>query len=542
MLSCKDNQPIPMVDPFDCTPCESSYCVPIEQGDTNTIEVSLDEITENLITNGDFASGTGWTVGAAWSIGSGVAHAVGVGLPGSNLTKTIDSTITAGYYLVQFDLLNVDLGTTTLYVTIGGTQYDLTGTGVLAQTISLYYYLTAPSTNTIAFTIVSGDLEVDNVEVYKLSSVQYEIKDCTTDEVFYTNDDNDGIAYYKTSDLAIYTETGLQFPSANNIAQQGYASVTLNWTEIDLPDGCYCICFKDAGLLGYEFIENGTFGSSANWDIVNTGATGWSITAGVARHSNIAPPGADTISQTLVTPLDADMCYNLELDIIAAGSWDLTIKYDTATETNVAIGAYLGSGNALNSVIALPANKAITVIHFISETYQYDLDNISIQADPECVLCETTNCISLREEWDTFATTRKMCNILVTGTNANKAFGFSAGYSFTGRIFGVIRNASYPDIDNTEYKDFTGLKSLQYNDNEKVSELQIAEVPQGVHDWFRLALRSQTLTFEIAGETKTFIKKAGDYTPNWRKSSPNAPVIVEIQEVQQVASNARNVS
>lgn len=532
-ISCKKNQPIPMVDPFDCTPCESSYCVPIEQGDTNTIEVELTELTENLITNGTFASASGWTLGANWTIGGGKATFDGLGA--SALSRSTDSTLTEGYYLIKVDitLLNVDY--LSLSISLGGQGvFSTSGISTSGWTDRTYYFYgyIVPSNNTLSF--IGGDgfsISIDNVEVYKFSSVQYEIKDCTTDEVFYTNDDNDGITYFESGEMTDGSEY-IEYLA-------GFASVILNWAEIGLPDGCYCICFKDAALLGYEFIENGTFGSSANWDIVNTGATGWSITAGVARHSNIAPPGDDVISQTLVTPLVATMCYKLTYDVTAGGFSDLTITGDTATETGILLGTVLGSGSYSGSIDI--SGKAITVVHFTAATYQFDMDNVSIQADPECVLCETTNCISLREDWDTFATTRKMCNILVTGTNANKAFGFSAGYSFTGRIFGVIRNASYPDIDNTEYKDFTGLKSLQYNDNEKVQELQIAEVPQGVHDWFRLALRSQTLTFEIAGQTKNFIKKAGDYTPNWRKSSPNAPVIVEIQEVQQVASNARNV-
>lgn len=540
MLSCKKNQVLPFQDDFNCIPCESSYCVPIEQGDTNTIEVSLTEITDNLITNGNFASSSGWTIGTDWAIASGKATANFT--TGGVLSRPIDSTITAGYYLVQFDVISaaVSFG---LKVRIGGALIPgplvgtIAGTHLGTTTYKFYKYIdTADITdNLLSFEVISGDeFSIDNVVLYKISSIQYEIKNCDTDEVFYTNDNNEGIVYF---------ETGLLTPTAGdddgNSADVAYATVTLNWTEIGLDDGCYCICFKDAGLIGYEFIENGTFDSSDNWIINNTGS-GWTITAGVARHTGFAPAGDDDLDQTLVVPLSPTQEYELTFDTISAGSWSVRVLLTSAT---FAISQdFAGTGNASNShVFSGISGEQIIGITFrsVGGGNTFDIDNVSIKAHD--VACETSNCISLRESWDTFATTRKMCNILVTGTNANKAFGFSAGYSFKGRIFGVIRNASYPDIDNTEYKDFTGLKSLQYNDNEKISELSVYEVPEGVHDWLRLALRSQTLTLEIAGQSRNFIKKAGDYTPNNRKSSPNSPVIVEIQEVQQVPATARNV-
>ena len=77
-------------------------------------------------------------------------------------------------------------------------------------------------------------------------------------------------------------------------------------------------------------------------------------------------------------------------------------------------------------------------------------------------------------------------------------------------------------------------------DREKIKELQVFQVPQYVHDWLELALSSQTVTLTINGVSKNFIKVQGDYTPNWRKRSVDAPVIVEIQETQQLPYNARN--
>ena len=64
------------------------------------------------------------------------------------------------------------------------------------------------------------------------------------------------------------------------------------------------------------------------------------------------------------------------------------------------------------------------------------------------------------------------------------------------------RNKKYYE----QHKDLSGLLSLQYNDNEKIKELQIYEVSEITHDWLRLALRCKTLTLEISGVSRSFVK------------------------------------
>ena len=336
----------------------------------------------------------------------------------------------------------------------------------------------------------------------------------------------------------------LQFPQANNLSlvESPYAIITLDWDSIDLDEGCYCLCVKDGGLIGFEYIQNGGFDSEDNWTIVNTGLDGWEITGGQAVHNSEGAGSYDGMYQTLNTFLTPGLNYILSFDVIDATSWQVFYQINSASyagDTPVN-----GSGNTSVSVtiaggiLGEPVERITLTVSNVNDSI---LDNVSLVVDPDSLPCTTSNCISLKESWDTWASTRKMCNILVTGSNDNSAFGFASDYDFSGRIFGVIRNGSYPDIENTEYKDLTGLKSIQYNDNEKFKELQVYQVPSGVHDWLRLALRCQDLTLTINGTEKSFIKKPGDYTPNWRKSSPEAPVIVEIQEVQQVSSMARNV-
>lgn len=547
-ISCKKDQPIIFTDDFDCLPCASGYCTPVEVGDTSQIQVDLTALSADLITNGNFASASGWTVGADWAISGGTANSdYNLGGTDAILSRAVNETITEGYYQIQFDLIS-DAVVVALKVYLGGALIPgplvgtISGAHVGTTTYKLFKYIdTADITdNLIQFEAIagSGNFSIDNVSAYRLSAVQYTIQDCETDEVFYTDTTNVGISYF---------ETALLSPTASddkgNSTDYGYAIITLDWDGMDLDtDQCYCMCIKDKGLLGYEYIRNGNFDSTDFWDIVNTGLDGWAITGGQAVHTSEIPGGNDTLTQTLQQTLDPEVCYVITFDVIDAGSWGINVFFGTQA------AVLSGSGNSTQT-IEFSGETVTTITFSVGATNDSIIDNVSIKPNPDavdrdgnsCFPCIISNCISLKESWDTWASTRKMCNILVTGSNDNSAFGFASDYDFSGRIFGVIRNGSYPDIENTEYKDLTGLKSIQYNDNEKFKELQVYQVPSGVHDWLRLALRCQDLTLTINGTEKSFIKKPGDYTPNWRKSSPEAPVIVEIQEVQQVSSMARNV-
>lgn len=538
-ISCNKNQPIFFEDDFNCNPCVSEYCIPVETGDTSYIQVGLSEISGNLISNGNFASSSGWTLDPEWTIGTGKATFSGVS--GGDMSRTTDYALTEGYYLVKIDITLLNIDYLSLSISLGGQGVFATSgistSGWTDRTYYFYGYIT-PSSNTLLISGGSGySISVDNIEVYKLSEVEYDIKDCDTDEVLYTNNTNTNIVYFESGSMTSGTEYFEYL--------QGLATITLNWTTLALGEGCFCICVKDGGLLGYERVKNGFFGSSSDWTITNSG-TGWTIGAGVAEHVSGGAAGNDDLEQTLTAVLDSTIDYTLTFDLVfvsGAGDAAMDILYDTALLTNQTLISYPAIAAGFSGSIAIN-NIAITKIRFRSTAAglrTFSLDNVSILATEASLLCEeNSNCISVRTDWDAFCTTRKMCNILVNATNTNSAFGFSAGYDFKGRVFGQIRNGIGRDNETVIYRDLSGLSALEYSERTKVKELQVFQVPQGVHDWLELALSSQTVNLTINGVTKEFVKVAGDYSPNWRKTSSDAPVIVEIFEAQQVPNNARN--
>lgn len=539
-ISCNKNQPIFFEDDFNCQPCVSTYCVPVETGDTSQIEVALTALSGNLISNGNFASSSGWTLVGGAVISGGM---VTTDNTPNQIGRDADYQLTSGYYRLTFTFVSDVVDNISGIVEVGGINTVSFSGKPFAQTVNWYFYLNNPTTNFLNIITTEGTMSLDNMSLTRMSSVAFDIKDCDTEEVLYSETDNSSVAYYlNTTTSVAFGVSGIgQYQYQNT---SSYAIITLNWTELALGEGCFCICVKDGGLLGYERIKNGFFGSADFWTITNSGAKGWVIAAGVAKHEVTGGAGDDILEQELTTPLSAGSCYKLTFDVAAvAGVGDTTLDV-----------IYLLDGSPVSSDTILLSSFPVSIerdIDFAVDTIQFvateaglrdiSIDNVSILLDVTCLQCEeNSNCISVRTDWDAFCTTRKMCNILVTGTNTNSAFGFSAGYDFVGRVFGQIRNGVGRDTETVIYDNLDGLNSLQYSDRKKVKELQIFEVPQGVHDWLELALCSQSLTLEINGVSKSFVKVAGDYAPNWRKTSANAPVIVEIMESQQTPPNARN--
>lgn len=112
-----------------------------------------------LVTNGDFSSGTGWTTGGGWAIGSGVATATSTS---TTLVGSSYPVVGGRGYRVEFDVVTITGGT--LFVRVGqGTAQTFTTTG--RKTCILY------STDTTGIEFYGGTVScsIDNISVRELA-------------------------------------------------------------------------------------------------------------------------------------------------------------------------------------------------------------------------------------------------------------------------------------------------------------------------------------------------------------------------------------
>ena len=121
-----------------------------------TTQESTNRVTNGTfaeyVTNGAFATDTGWTKGTGWTIGSGVADATGA--ISTALSQTLAITLIEGYaYTITFTVATVSAGTIT--PSIGGTAGTTRSTAatftesIVAGTTQLLEFDTAGFTGTI---------------------------------------------------------------------------------------------------------------------------------------------------------------------------------------------------------------------------------------------------------------------------------------------------------------------------------------------------------------------------------------------------------
>lgn len=132
------------------------------------IGTTLEELDDyllgsELVSNGDFASGTGWTTGTGWAIGSGTAtHSAGTA---SEISQSIAVTNDT-YYRVEFDVSGRTAGS--VAPELGGTA----GTAISADTTDEKETIRAGADADIAFSCTSDfDGSIDNVSVKEINDM-----------------------------------------------------------------------------------------------------------------------------------------------------------------------------------------------------------------------------------------------------------------------------------------------------------------------------------------------------------------------------------
>lgn len=528
MISC-NNSVLPEV-PFG-TNCNSDTCIAVQDGDISQLQFVLTEVSGNLISNGNFSSGSsGWTTsGAFWTIGTNATW-TNSGSSGS-ISRTTDTVLEAGYYRVKFDIQAVQGGTSaTFEAKLGGVSLgSIANAEMEAQTLNFYKYLTPASSIIEIFVGYSNPIVIDKIELYRMSELQYKIMDCETEEVFYEDETNANVAYFSTGNIG---ESG-EVLQEGSFEPTAYGLITIDWEAIGLDEDCYCVCVKDKGDIDFNRIKNGDFHSTEFWDITNFDSSGWSIGSGVATHSILGAAGDDILAQTLAEVLERDSCYSLTFTATPSGSSTLIIYGEQSPLPDVEIYSSGAFASAINPTITF-GGASITKLKFIGTGY-FTIDNITLRGVESCFDCEYQSmCISYKNSHD--STFHGLSNMLLKGTQDNDGLGFNfSDFDFTNsvRVFGNLRNSTYDFPEEEYYKDSVGVNRIVYTGFQKYKQLQIRQVSEALHDIIALISVHGTFSITIDGEERQFIKRQGSISPQWRKTSGDAPVIIEVAEKTQ---------
>lgn len=252
------------------------------------------------ITNGDFASATGWTLGAGWTISGGKATLDGSYAPGSSRDMTQAAGLTVGrVYRVTMDVTNPgNISTGTITILAAG---QTVGTAFAAATSSqsITGYFVANSTSAVISytrsTTLTGNLSIDNLSIKEVSQVsatqttssykpKFQLVGATgdaTDDALPTNyaagsGENfvmlPGVsvpATIPTVRALVGAADGASNGAFLSISAQGWPRVTLGSTllvanTLDLRGGVHDIGFwTDSGTL-YLYVD-GVVAASGAW-------------------------------------------------------------------------------------------------------------------------------------------------------------------------------------------------------------------------------------------------------------------------------------
>lgn len=494
----KDNAPVKFItgtyvgydaENNNCNCFTKPWCQLVERADTTNYQVQVTANSAELVTAGDFstACGVDWTCGANWAIAAGVAtHTAGVI---GNLTQPI-CVMNDRYYRVRFD---IDAITGTLQVELRG---NVVGIFTTTGSKEVYILPSLVSTDTqISFEPGTDSCTIDNVSIFEFSQIGYEIETQIGTSIF--------------TDIAPIVTTRFE----------DQAQITVDWTQA-ATDDCYVICNHDASDYR-EQICNGEFFEDALWEL----SGGWSILGGVLRAAG--GPAGSFARQTFLHPLKAGRCYTLTFDTLnfGGGVLDILLLPSVGSIGNVS------SNGAQSFNIDLTGQPDQTILRFedLIGALSIDVDNVSILMQAQCFQEDAcSECYKLGSIWD--------CSFLFSWTNDENAFDFEyVGLSFTQFFRHRIKlwQPSYPE-QATRFLNSSGTISVLHALSQKIEDLTAEEMPEYLHDAFRLAWIHDTVTIEAVNYTK----EEGDYEPNWRKSSLLAPVLLDVRQNGQDNENA----
>ena len=277
---------------------------------------------EELVTNGNFASNSDWTLGTGWTIANGQLVRESA-VSGSYAQTSYDLGVIGKKYIISINVAEVTSGILYVYGGLGGTPaISITSSGV--YTINHIWASDQPL-----------GIFCNNSFVGKINNIS--VKEKTDADFDFTRTSS---ATRVNPDYLIET---VSINSAN-LVQNG------NFSE-----------------LGSELVTNGDFETDSDWNL----RSAWVISNGVC---SLTPPNSDYLSQSNV--FTANKFYKLSFEIVVnSGSLEPQF-FDSGFQT---IGTY----STTQTVVVYFESTSSGTLYFKSNSFDGSIDNVSVkQVDP----------------------------------------------------------------------------------------------------------------------------------------------------------------
>ncbi|MEN6644286.1 MAG: hypothetical protein ABFE08_17745 [Armatimonadia bacterium] len=209
-----------------------------------------------LVTNGDFASATGWTVGTNWAIIGGAATATAAVYNTDNLDTSV--TLTAGRtYKLTFSISGYSAGS--LRLDVVGTQSVITGSVTANGSYTYYFAAASGGAKTFRFTGSTGTAftgSIDNISVRELPG----------NHAFQTTDINRPVLSARVN----------RFVNTATLATQNVTTVAANYT----------LRFEGTGSIALSGTASGTY-SAGSHTVTCTAGTLTATVTGTVTNADI---------------------------------------------------------------------------------------------------------------------------------------------------------------------------------------------------------------------------------------------------------------
>lgn len=394
---------------------------------------------------------------------------------GTGTLKTPNLGITAGLYVISFEISNYVSGSVTVKKNCtdeftGGPPYSSNGLK--------YGYSAYGADGTLCFDFTSFIGCISDVHFYRVYIPQVSI---------------------------INNDTGDQFLDLNNAPYINIYQdrVTYKFKPEDLlTPGCYKICVTDICGVAENNLVNGSFDVDIDgW----TGSGNWTNDGSGHMEFDSGMIGNDPIVSAFTEGSSFMACAKIEvLDIKTNQSIIFRMLDGSTPVAQVGIGApgiysICGTGN---KVEITTANADYVLV-----------DNIIVRAISDCDDCSAfdycSNCFHYETTFN--------CTKMITGICDDDAFGFifydNGGtniFKLQHRLKCELNHAKY-DQTQTDYIYSTGEARLVNAQSEKYQTLYCAPMPTYKHDV--TALIKVCDDFQIDGAD--YYAKKGDYNPEW---------------------------